>query len=77
MCSVCRQFNHHPQCPYADEPAPISVGECEYCRKDIMTGQEMVTIDGYHYHWNCLSGLSAREIMDVLDISIKEAKEVV
>ena len=74
MCSVCRSFKCHPSCPNADAQAPVSVGTCEYCENDIMTGDEIVKVDGYLYHYRCLSGLTGKELLDVLDISVKIAE---
>lgn len=75
MCPVCRRYDeHHPSCPYADEPEPVSIGKCECCDKDIMTDEEYVELDGYKYHYDCLSVLSVREVLDVLEIDVKVAE---
>lgn len=72
MCSVCRRYDgHHPSCPYADEQVPVKIGECECCSKDITTFQDYVEHEGYKYHYDCLSELSARELLDILEIDIK------
>ena len=75
MCSECRRYvGHHPSCPYADEPVPVKIGECEICGKDIMTSEDYVEHDGYKYHYACLSELSVREVLDVLEIDVKVAE---
>lgn len=75
MCPVCRRnYEHHPSCPYADEPEPVSIGKCEYCDKDIMTDTEYVEFEGYKYHYDCLSGLKVRELLDVFEIYVKVAE---
>lgn len=75
MCSECgRVIGHHHMCPNAGDPELVKVGECEVCGKDIMTGEEMVSDGDYLYHYDCLSGLTVRELLDVLDITVSIAE---
>ena len=75
MCPEClRTTGHHHRCPYAPASARARVGECECCGKGIYEGQEMVEKDDYLFHYDCLSHLSAREVLDALDIAVSIAE---
>jgi hypothetical protein len=44
MCEICHRTPCHPQCPNAEEPAPVA--ECAWCKEPIYEGDEYYDING-------------------------------
>lgn len=76
MCPICRRYSneHHPSCPYADDPVPVKIGKCEICDEDVTTGEEIVRDGDCIYHFDCLSGLSTHVMLEVLGYNISIAE---
>ena len=71
MCEICRQIPCHPRCPNY-EPSKAS-HYCSICDEGIYSGEDyVVNIDGEYAHYDCLTNLSNRAMVQWLGGEIKE-----
>lgn len=48
---------------------------CTDCGEDILEGESFVKIDGDYYHLDCIKKLSTEDLLELMDIDVKEAGE--
>ncbi len=74
MCSVCRQYPCHSRCPNYTPPQTIHF--CSVCNNGIYDGEEyIVNPDGEHAHYDCLTDLSYRAMIEWLGGEIRNMEE--
>jgi hypothetical protein len=50
---------------------------CDKCGNGICEGDEYVDIDGEHYHIDCLTEMSIREVVKLFGYRVEEAEEMI
>lgn len=74
MCDICCQSPCNPRCPNA-EPTPREwVANCDICGEKIYEGDDVIKLDDYIYHYDCVSDLPFPKLLDLFGIESKEAK---
>ena len=48
--------------------------ECEECGKKIREGDMVLDLDGYVYCEDCINTMSAKDVLEILDIKLKGAR---
>lgn len=71
MCSECHMHPCHPSCPNAPEPKAIY--RCKHCYEGICEGDEMVEIEGKHYHLECVEDMTTKELLVLLGYEVEVA----
>lgn len=74
MCALCRRDPCDSRCPNAPEPEPVFW--CSKCGEGIYAGdQYLETEDGETICKECLEDMSAMDLLEILGMSLGEAKE--
>lgn len=71
MCEVCRMIPCHPSCPNAPEQKLIY--SCSKCGYGIFKGDKYLDGPEGYICERCLDDMSSKEILDMLDKSLKTA----
>jgi len=69
-CEYCRRIvGHASSCPNFQSR---TIGKCAECNDDILHGDEFIELSsGKQYHVDCLSYISIRKLLFLLDIDIQ------